>query len=664
MKEKIDLKDFLEYTFLSNLTVAPDEKHFAYVKSTCDEKKQSYQSFLHVSDGKTHMALTSHGKEQQYIWDDDSTILFSNMRSDEDVEALKKGEEKTVFYRISIHGGEAQKAFCIPLLVQSMKKIEKHTYVLLVYYDLCYSSMYFADEEKKQALLTEKKEMSDYEVLNELPFYGNGAGYTNKKRNVLFLYDETTKEITRMSDVYCNVNSYVYSEEHNAIYYTGEAYTQKPLYKDGIYKYDRVNKQTDMLLKPEVYTISDIHVWQHDILAIASDQMQFGVNENCKFYKLDSKTNAFTLFSDYEDAIGNSVGSDVRYGGGRAIKVYKDTLYFITTLFNRSVIHALISNGDILPIYECEGSVDDFDGMQDSLYFVGLQEMHLQEVYSYDLKKKKRKQISTFNESYYMKKDIRPCIPCNFSQEDMELYGWVIEPSEYDATKSYPAILDIHGGPKTVYGEVFYHEMQLWANQGYFVFFMNPRGGDGRGNTFADLRGKYGTIDYDDLMKFTDVVLKKYPSIDSARLGVTGGSYGGFMTNWIIGHNDRFQAAVSQRSIANWISFAYTSDIGEVFGSDQQAGNSVEDIEKLWWHSPLKYANKCTTPTLFIHSDEDYRCPYSEGLQMYSALCEHGVKTRLCMFKGENHELSRSGKPKHRVKRLEEITNWMNSYLK
>lgn len=111
---------------------------------------------------------------------------------------------------------------------------------------------------------------------------------------------------------------------------------------------------------------------------------------------------------------------------------------------------------------------------------------------------------------------------CNFVNDGIEIEGWVLKPVDYDETKTYPAILDIHGGPKTVFGEVFYHEMQVWANMGYFVFFCNPRGGDGRGNAFADIRGKYGTIDYDDLMKFTDVVLEKYP-IKADRVGVTGG---------------------------------------------------------------------------------------------------------------------------------------------
>jgi len=196
------------------------------------------------------------------------------------------------------------------------------------------------------------------------------------------------------------------------------------------------------------------------------------------------------------------------------------------------------------------------------------------------------------------------------------------------------------------------------------VFFCNPRGGEGRGDAFADIRGKYGTIDYDDLMRFTDAVLEHYPQIDPARVGVTGGSYGGFMTNWIIGHTDRFAAAASQRSIANWISKSNTTDIGYTFNADQMQCTAWSDLEKIWFHSPLKYADRCVTPTLFIHSDEDYRCWMAEGLQMYTALKVHGCTARLCLFHGENHELSRSGKPKHRLRRLREITAWFDQYLK
>lgn len=664
MKDTIKLKDFLDFTYLSNLSFAPDEEHGVFVGSKCVEKDNSYQMKLYLTDGDTVRQLTSHGKEQLYLWDDNETVLFANMRDEEDRKAVENGEERTCFYRISIHGGEAVKAFTIPLQVTSIKKAADGEYVFCADYHLEYSRMYQMNADEKEKILQEKKDMQDYEVLDELPFYGNGMGYTNKKRNSLFLYCEHDEDIVRISEETCNVYDVELSDNHEIVYYTGESYACKPINKEGVYAYYRNTGEHREILPAGQWSIGKILPWKDNIMMLASEQKRYGLNENGMFYQLNPKSGAVELFASYEDAVGSSVGSDCRYGGGKSICLYKDTVYFITTLFNRSSVYALHSDGSITPVYDREGSVDVIALAKDRLYFAGMQDMRLQELYSYDMHGKSCRQLTGFNEEFYAEKDIRPCVPCNFTQDGMELYGWVLEPRGFDPKKSYPAILDIHGGPKTVYGEVYYHEMQVWANQGYFVFFMNPRGGDGRGNSFADIRGKYGTIDYEDLMKFTDEVLKKYPAIDTARVGVTGGSYGGFMTNWIIGHTDRFKAAASQRSISNWISFAHTSDIGEMFGADQQGADTWKNVDKLWWHSPLKYANQCTTPTLFIHSDEDFRCPYSEGMQMYSALCEHGVATRLCMFKGENHELSRSGKPRHRVKRLKEITTWMDTYLK
>ena len=211
---------------------------------------------------------------------------------------------------------------------------------------------------------------------------------------------------------------------------------------------------------------------------------------------------------------------------------------------------------------------------------------------------------------------------------------------------------------------MFFHEMQFWASEGYFVMFCNPRGSNGKGNAFAELRGLYGTIDYDDLMNFTDAVLAAYPAIDAERIGVTGGSYGGYMTNWMIGHTDRFAAAASQRSIANWVSLICYADIGFTFDNDQMGADPWSDVQKVWDQSPLQFADKAKTPTLFIHSFEDYRCLLQEGMQMYNALVHHGVEARMCLFNGESHGLSRIGKPSHRVRRLQEITAWMDRWCK
>ena len=236
-------------------------------------------------------------------------------------------------------------------------------------------------------------------------------------------------------------------------------------------------------------------------------------------------------------------------------------------------------------------------------------------------------------------------------------------PKDYEPGKKYPAILDVHGGPRAVYSKIFFHEMQVWAGAGYFVFFCNIHGSNGQGNKYGDLRGRYGTVDYDDLMKFTDAVLAKYSDIDQTRMGITGGSYGGFMTNWVIGHTDRFKAAASQRSIANWLSFEHLSDISPEFCVDQVGATEDDDPAKVWFHSPLKYAKYATTPTLFLNSDEDYRCPMAEGMQMFHALLANRVEARMTVFHGENHELSRSGRPENRLRRLNEIQKWFDGHL-
>ena len=165
-------------------------------------------------------------------------------------------------------------------------------------------------------------------------------------------------------------------------------------------------------------------------------------------------------------------------------------------------------------------------------------------------------------------------------------------------------------------------------------------------------------------MKFTDVVLESFPDIDKDRVGVTGGSYGGFMTNRIIGHTDRFACAASQRSISNRVSQNVTSDFSWPRGFDSVPDSPWEDIKVSWNQSPLQFADRCKTPTLFIHSTEDFRCPIQEGIGMFNSIALNETQARMCIFKGESHALASKGKPLHRVRRLREITEWMNRFLK
>lgn len=380
-----------------------------------------------------------------------------------------------------------------------------------------------------------------------------------------------------------------------------------------------------------------------------------------KFHKLDRTNKTLVPLDDQELLIGNSIGSDVRFGSSKSLLKIEDTLVYNATIKDHSELKQFNLN-ETETLIKFDGSIDGFAKINDNWIVIGQYQHGPQELYL--IKDHEVSKLSNFNDlsEYYVAK---PEL-FEFESNNDTLTGYVLLPENFDSEKSYPAILDIHGGPKTVYGSIFYHEMQVWASMGYVVFFTNPHGSDGVDDAYSDIFGRYGSIDYDDLMNLTDEVLTRYPNIDQDRLGVTGGSYGGFMTNWIIGHTDRFKVAATQRSISNWISFYGISDIGYFFVEDQTHGSiySEAGLTNAWEQSPLKYINNMKTPTLILHSKFDYRCPIDQGYQLFTALKNKGVPTRMVVLNEENHDLSRSGKPKARLTRLTEITNWLHDYLK
>ncbi|MBE5962192.1 MAG: S9 family peptidase [Lachnospiraceae bacterium] len=662
---KIEREDLLTYRFLSNPTESPDQKKLCFVVSHCDKEENRYCSNLWIYDkasGKAPFQLTAQDKEGSFLWDDDDTILFPAIRLEADKKRVEAKEIFTSFYRISIHGGEAKKAFELPLSVQKLEKIKDGLYVVMAGVDMQYPDYHLMTKEEKEAVSKEKKENADYEVLDEIPFWINGGSFIQKTRTGLFLFDEKNGSVTRITSP--SFNTGVYEAAGDRIYFSGETFETEPTYKDNLYYYDLNDGKIVPVDESRTYSISNLFWIKDRLILLASDNNSYGINENARFYELKEDGSLISLFAPYDNAIYSSIGSDCRYGHSMPHKVYGDTLYFVTTIRNASHLYALHADGQITPVIEKEGSIDGFAIAGDTLYAIGMYDGRLEELYEMPVAGGNLAAVTSFNTDALKDKYVAEFEKMTIQGATTDIDGWVLKPIDYDPAKTYPAVLEIHGGPKTVYGEVFYHEMQCLASEGYFVFFCNPEGSDGRGDAFADIRGKYGTIDYDSIMLFTDAVLKKYPQIDPKRVAVTGGSYGGFMTNWIIGHTNRFACAATQRSISNWISMYGISDIGTMFSIDQQGQDLLDGTDKLWWHSPLKYIANMTTPTLFIHSNEDYRCPISEGIQLYTALVHKGVPARMCYFKGENHELSRSGKPLHRLRRLQEITEWILKYTK
>ncbi|MGE5813708.1 MAG: S9 family peptidase [Acidobacteriota bacterium] len=249
------------------------------------------------------------------------------------------------------------------------------------------------------------------------------------------------------------------------------------------------------------------------------------------------------------------------------------------------------------------------------------------------------------------------------SFDGRKIQGWILKPPDFDEGKKYPLILEIHGGPHSAYGSTFTHEFSWMAARGFVVLYTNPRGSTSYGQDFGNIiQYNYPGDDYRDLMAGVDELLKR-GYIDEKRMGVTGGSGGGVLTNWTIGHTQRFAAAVSQRSIADWTGFWYTADF-TLFQPTWFRAAPWQDPQDFTKRSPITYIANVTTPLMLIEGEADYRTPPADGgEQMFRALKYLRRPVVMVRFPGESHELSRSGQPWHRVERLQHIVGWFERYL-
>jgi dipeptidyl aminopeptidase/acylaminoacyl peptidase len=244
------------------------------------------------------------------------------------------------------------------------------------------------------------------------------------------------------------------------------------------------------------------------------------------------------------------------------------------------------------------------------------------------------------------------------------IHAWVMKPPGFAEGRKHPMILYIHGGPHAMYGNTFFHEFQVLAARGYVVLFTNPRGSSGYGQEFGNvIQHKYPGDDYHDLMAGVDELLKR-GYVDEKRMAVMGGSGGGVLTSWVIGHTSRFAAAVPQRGVYNWASFVGTSDLSYYFAKRWFRGFPWEDPEDYYRRSPVNYAANITTPTLIIHNEEDWRVPISQGEELYGRLKMLKREVQLVRFPEEPHGLSRMGRPSRRIARIHHIAAWVDKYLK
>ncbi len=644
MKKQITIEKFLDFQYLSNPKIAVDGKTAAFVVTRADEIQNQYFSdlwLLNLQTGEKSRG-TNAGNVRQYYWTKDGWILYQTSENG-----------KTVFFQLNPDTGRSEKVFSVPFSVNDLVFLEDNRYLLYGVYD------------RRQG--TEARESEAYEIFEETPFWFNGSGIIDGRRRALYLYDPQQDTCEKISGAYSDVA--YYDVRGNRLVYT--AYSWKNLMKDpfkpAVILRDLKSGEEKTVFAQDQQPLFRVAFWKENEILLTGSPFELtdGEGEPSNFYTLNLETGKIELFVELGYSLGmNTICSDARYGFGTTSKRTKEDAYaFLLTLGEDATVCRLEQTGELLhDIAKLQGvhtSVDSFDVYEDHTLTCEMRSGCLAEIY-YDGRK-----MTDFNDAFVEEYEIiEPRFHSFMASDGFEVHGYALRPAGWQEGKKYPAILHVHGGPLGAFGEVYHHEMQMWANAGYYVLYCNPRGSDGRGKDYTIIHGLWGNVDYQNIMDFTDEMLRCYPDIDIDRMGICGGSYGGYMTNWVIGHTNRFAAAASLRSISFLNSFEYVSDIGLMCTETENRATTDTNPGKLWNQSPLKYARYCTTPTLFVQSDEDYRCYMTDAISMFTALKKHGCTARMCLFHGENHELSRSGKPQNRIIRMKEILDWFERYLK
>jgi dipeptidyl aminopeptidase/acylaminoacyl peptidase len=389
--------------------------------------------------------------------------------------------------------------------------------------------------------------------------------------------------------------------------------------------------------------------------------------KNTQVGVVDAASGAIRLLSQ---ALDRDCGG---YGAVREPVWVGDDILFPVDDRGRTHVYRVAAGGSATPelVIGGEREVTGFDARAGRVVFSAGEATRLSELYEGGGEPDGGRRLTAVGDAFAAAREL--AAPERFtavSADGSEVEAWVMRPAGFEPGKRYPTLLTIHGGPFGQYGVGFFDEFQVYSAAGYVVLYSNPRGSSGYSEAWGRaIRGPgdagpgWGSVDYDDCMAVVDEALRRFDFVDPERLGVMGGSYGGYMTSWIVSHTDRFKAAVSERSVNSLVSEWGSSDFGWDFRGYLGA-YLFEDVQKYIDVSPSTYAADIHTPLLILHSEEDLRCPVEQAEQLFVSLRLLRRPVEMVRFPKESHELSRSGSPVHRVQRFEIILEFMGRYLK
>ncbi len=668
-KRPITEKDLLKFQWIADPQISPDGKSVAYVLVTVNEKEDRYETGLWIvgtSGSDTPRRLTPGPSDGAPRWSPDGrTLAFTRSRPN---------EPGQIYLLPMASGGEARKLTDMPKGAGAAFWSPNGRSIAFN------STTTAADIEQKKKGGTPPKK-SDVRIVTRAVYRFNGGGWIDPESIAhiwivpVDLAAADAVEAKQLTFGKYSEGISDWSSDGTHIFFTSNR-VDEPYYfpaDSNLYSVAPSGGEPQLVIDIDgpVGDVAEAPGGRTFVFSgfINPAKVQSHQQSDVLLYSEGKATN---LTANYDFEIGSSVAGDnhpPRGGGDQPLLWMPDgkSIILATTEHGRgNFVRIDVASAKVDPLSKENHDIVSYSATRDaSKIAVTLTDpIHVTELFLFEPATKKYTQLTRHNEPLFSQLDLTQPEEIWYSSFDgKKINAWILKPPQFDASKKYPMILQIHGGPHGAYGWTMYHEMLWMAAKGYVVLFPNPRGSTSYGQEFSNIiQHRYPGDDYKDLMAGVDEVLKR-GYVDEKKMGVTGGSGGGLLTNWTVTQTNRFAAAVSQRSVANWESFWYTADF-TLFLPTWFRTYPFRDPEEFLSRSPTRYVEKINTPIMFVEGDVDLRTPPAQGGEaMFRALKALKKTTVMVRFPGESHDLSRSGRPGHRVERMQHIVNWFDKYL-
>jgi acylaminoacyl-peptidase len=632
---KVQVEDVGHFVMVDGPAISPDGGLVAFVVNRALLTEDRYISNIWLYNRKSGKSsqLTSGGADHNLAWAPDGTKIAFLSRNAE--------EGKTSISVVDLEGRGAP----VPLFSTKGR---------------IYQLDWAPDGE--HILFLHRAEEKDIKEIDDIPFWFDGDGFVCQGITQLLRLNILNGEVETLTDAETDIRAFSCS-------YTGDKVALCLAHTQDFYLCDVLLMDVETRATREIALGFQTFVpptWSPDneYILIQGHRRERGMASHNNFWLIPvNGGHPKNLTAQLQWNIGNSLYCDIRMRLSQGPAWEGKYVYFLLSEGGSVKLASInVDTGEPKVIVDGAVGVNSFSVKGDCLVFSKGTDTAPIELWEKTEAGERR--ITHFNDDLVRGMDITRPERFTFEASDgEEIEGWIMKPADFDPNRRYPAIVWIHGGPKSKFGYAFMHEFQLYSAQGYVVIYMNPRGSDGYTEEFADIREHFGERDYQDIMEGLDWVKDRYPFIDARRVGVTGISYGGFMTNWVVTHTDRFAAAVSEEGISDQITMFGTTDIGPFFNKDVIGGEPWSDLKKYLEKSPLLKVDRVKTPIMFIHALDDFRCGVDQSIQFFTGLRCLEQTTKLLLLPAGGHIVGWTGKPSFRIERLRQKLLWFDKFL-